>query len=294
MSIPYYMVDVFAERKYAGNQLAVLRTGSLSDDEMQQIARETKFSETTFILRDEPRDGGYDVRIFTPVYEMPFAGHPTLGTAYVIQQHIIGQPVDTVVLNLKVGQIPVKFHYEEGVPGELWMTQKAPTFGEIIPPERIMASLGLDASDLDPRFPARLVSTGSWFAIAPLASRDAVKKARVHFDPQYALQQETSAHGILLFCAEPYEAGNTLNARGLFAGALDSDEDPATGSANGCLAAYLVEHRYFGGESIDIRVEQGYEIKRPSILMLRAAREGGTIRVQVGGRVVPVAKGVWG
>ena len=269
MSIPYYMVDVFAERKYAGNQLAVLRTGSLSDDEMQQIARETKFSETTFILSDEPRDGGYDVRIFTPTYEMPFAGHPTLGTAYIIQQHIIGQPVETVVLNLKVGQIPVKFSYVDGAPDELWMTQRAPTFGDIIPPERIMASLGLDAGDLDPRFPPQLVSTGSWFAIAPLVSRDAVKRASVHFDPQYALQRETGAHGILLFCAEPYEAGNTLNARGLFAGALDGDEDPATGSANGCLAAYLVEHRYFGGDSIDIRVEQGYEMKRPSILMLR-------------------------
>jgi trans-2,3-dihydro-3-hydroxyanthranilate isomerase len=294
MPIPYYMVDVFAERKYAGNQLAILRTGDLSDAEMQQIAFETKFSETTFILSDTPREGGYDVRIFTPAYEMPFAGHPTLGTAYIIQQHLIRQPVETVVLNLKVGQIPVKFSYVDGVPGELWMTQRAPEFGALIPPERIMASLGLDASDLDPRFPPQLVSTGSWFAIAPLASRAALRKARVHFDPQYALQQETGAHGILAFCAEPYEAGNTLNARGLFAGALDSDEDPATGSANGCLAAYLVEHRYLGGDSIDIRVEQGYEIKRPSILMLRAEREGATIRVQVGGRVVPVAMGTWG
>jgi trans-2,3-dihydro-3-hydroxyanthranilate isomerase len=294
MPIPYYMVDVFAERRYAGNQLAVLRTGALSDAEMQTIARETKFSETTFILADAPRDGGYDVRIFTPEYEMAFAGHPTLGTAYIIQQHLIRQPVETVILNLKVGQIPVRFSYVDGAPDELWMTQKAPTFGEIVAPERVMASLGLGAGDLHPTFPAQVVSTGSFFVIAPLASRDAVVRARVQYDALYALQRETGAHGILIFCDEPYEAGNTLNARGLFAGALDGPEDPATGSANGCLAAYLVEHRFLGGDAIDIRVEQGYEMKRPSILMLRAGREGETIRVQVGGHVIPVARGEWG
>jgi trans-2,3-dihydro-3-hydroxyanthranilate isomerase len=294
MSTPFYIVDVFAKRRYAGNQLAVLRSGAFSDAEMQEIALETKFSETTFILFDQPREGGYDVRIFTPVYEMPFAGHPTLGTAYIIQQHLIGKPVERIVLNLKVGQIPVDFTYENGEPVELWMTQKQPQFGDSIAPEHLAAALGIEAGDVDARFPVQIVSTGSPFLIAPLVSRAAVKKARVQFDKLAAIQRQLDVHGVLIFCNEPYEAGNTLNARGLSAGALEGTEDPATGSANGCLAGYLVKHRYLGGDSIDIRVEQGYEMGRPSILMLRAAAEGDGIRVQVGGSVIPVARGDWG
>ena len=119
------IVDVFAEEKYAGNQLAVVRYGrDLSDVTMQKIAREVNFSETTFITSDQEHDGGYDVRIFTPKEEIPFAGHPTLGTAYVIRKEIVTRPVDQVLLNLKVGQIPVSFSSED----ILWMKQKEPTF----------------------------------------------------------------------------------------------------------------------------------------------------------------------
>ena len=119
MPIPFYIVDVFTQRKYTGNQLAVLRTGALTDEDMQAIALETHFSETTFILSDQAHKGGYDVRIFTPEQELPFAGHPTLGTAYIIQQQIIGQPVERVTLNLAVGQIPVTFSYRDGQPDML-------------------------------------------------------------------------------------------------------------------------------------------------------------------------------
>ena len=111
--LTFYILDVFAEEKYAGNQLAVVRdAGGLSDAEMQKIAKEMNYSETTFILSEQPRGGAYDVRIFTPEIEVPFAGHPTLGTAFVIQQEIVGEPVEVVNLNLKVGQIPVTFNYD--------------------------------------------------------------------------------------------------------------------------------------------------------------------------------------
>ena len=122
--LTFYIVDVFAEEKYAGNQLAVFRNArALSDIEMQRVAKEMNYSETTFILSDEKRDGGYDVRIFTPEKEVPFAGHPTLGTAYVIQREIVKEPIETVVLNLKVGQIPTTFSYSEEHGDVLWMKQ---------------------------------------------------------------------------------------------------------------------------------------------------------------------------
>ena len=124
----FYIVDVFAETQFAGNQLAVFRDGNnYSETEMQQIAKEMNFSETTFIDSDEMRNGGYDVRIFTPAEEIPFAGHPTLGTAYIIIREIIEESVASVALNLTVGQIPVEAVYKEGDLDTLWMTQKPPT-----------------------------------------------------------------------------------------------------------------------------------------------------------------------
>ncbi|MFC2142747.1 PhzF family phenazine biosynthesis protein, partial [Acidobacteriota bacterium] len=123
----FYIVDVFAESKYTGNQLAVFRNGSgYSDSQMQQIAKEMNYSETTFIISDESRDGGYDVRIFTPAEEVPFAGHPTLGTAFVILREIASRPQEKIVLNLPVGQIPVTFDYSGDEPDLLWMQQKPP------------------------------------------------------------------------------------------------------------------------------------------------------------------------
>ena len=128
----FYLVDVFGQEKYAGNQLAVfMNAGGLSTAEMQKIANEMHFSETTFILSSEKRNGGYDVRIFTPNSEIPFAGHPTLGTAYVIKHFMEDDKEDKVVLNLKVGQIPVSFK-KDGDQEMLWMKQVPPIFGPII------------------------------------------------------------------------------------------------------------------------------------------------------------------
>lgn len=288
---PFYIVDVFAEEKYAGNQLAVVRDAkALSDIEMQQIAKEMNFSETTFILSDQKRNGGYDVRIFTPKEELPFAGHPTLGTAYVIQHEIIREPVETIILNLKIGQIPVTLNYSGEQIDILWMKQMAATFGRIFEPEQISQVLGLNKSEMDDRFPIQEVSTGLPFIIIPLKTLDTLKQAKVSKDKYFELIKDTQAKAMLIFCPETYDKENDLNIR-VFADYYGVPEDPATGSANGCLAGYLVKYRYFGNDQIDIRVEQGYEIGRSSLLYLRAKDKGEKIDVSVGGKVEMIAKG---
>ena len=287
----FYIVDVFAERKYAGNQLAVFKgVKNLSDKQMQQFAKEMNYSETTFILSEEKRNGGYDVRIFTPEHEVPFAGHPTLGTAYVIQQEIVKEPVEKVALNLKVGQIPVTFKYSGQQVDIMWMKQINPIFGEVFNSKPISQALGLKETNINDRFPIQDVSTGVPFIIVPLKSLTAVKQARIDKDRYFELIKNTQAKAILVFSPETYNKENDLNVR-VFADYYGVPEDPATGSANGCLAGYLVKHRYFGDDRIDIRVEQGYEIGRPSLLFLRAEDKEGKIDVLVGGKAIMVAKG---
>ena len=287
----FYIVDVFAETRLSGNQLAVFRDCTkLSTASMQRIAQEMHYSETTFIRSEEPSDGGYDVRIFTPNYELPFAGHPTLGTAYVIQSRVIGKPVEEVTLNYKVGQIPVTFSYSGASADVLWMRQKPPTFGRSFERNRIAKVLGLKSSYIDRKFPAQLVSTGIPFVIVPLTSLKAVRQIAVDRAALADLLKETETTLIFVFCPETYSKRNQLNARGL--GIPDTiPEDPATGSANGCLAAYLVRHRFFGQPEVDVRVEQGYEMGRKSLLYLRAKETPKGIEVNVGGRVAFVASG---
>jgi len=289
--LAFYIVDVFAEEKYAGNQLAVFRGAkALSNTEMQRIAKEMNFSETTFILSDEKRDGGYDVRIFTPATELPFAGHPTLGTAYVIQNEIIKEQVDKMVLNLKVGQIPVTFSYDGKHADILRMKQLNPIFGQTLDADLISEVLSLDVRNIDERFPVQEVSTGVPSIMVPLKTLDALKRARISRDRYFRFIKDTQAKTILIFCPETYKEGNDLNVR-FFADYYGVPEDPATGSGNGCLAGYLVKHRYFGKDQINIKVEQGYEIGRPSLLLLKAEEKIEGIDVYVGGKVIMVAKG---
>ncbi len=285
----FYIVDVFAERKYAGNQLAVFRqAGGLTANEMQSIAREMHFSETTFILSEQPVNGGYDVRIFTPKEEVPFAGHPTLGTAHIIHSQIAGNSASDITLNLKVGQIPVSFAAD----GYCWMKQVPPDFGPTHEAQALADVLGLDASDIDPRVPIQEVSTGLWFFIVPLKSIDALKRSRVDLDKYYRLIDGARSKGILVFCPETHEPGNDLSVR-VFVDYYGVPEDPATGSANGCLAGYLAAHRYFGQDKVRLRAEEGYEIGRPSLLLLRGEQNGERVDVWVGGKCVIVAHGEW-
>ena len=282
----FFIVDVFTVgRKYTGNQLAVY-LGNPPAALMQQLAKEINFSETTFVTSEAPENGGYDVRIFMPEVEVDFAGHPVLGTAYVIQREIIGRAVDEIRLNLPVGQIPVQF----GADGVLWMRQNPPVFGPTFAAADLAQILNVEEADIDTRFPIQEVSTGMAFALVPMVSLAAVNRAWVNLNRLRAMLGAHDAIAPAIFCAETLAAENDIHVR-VLDDIYGAPEDPATGSANGCIAGYLLAHRYFGGDSIDLRAEQGYKIGRPSLIHLAAEREAGEIVIRVGGRVEMVAQG---
>lgn len=287
----FYILDVFAETKYAGNQLAVVRgAADLTDTEMQQIAKEMNYSETTFILSDEMENGGFNVRIFTPAEEVPFAGHPTLGTAYLIQQEIIGHPVPEVVLNLKCGQIPVAFTYQDGQPDVLKMKQLNAAFGRTFDTDLICEIIGVERRKLDERFAIQEVTTGLPFIIVPVKTLDTLKQVRIAKDRYFELVKFTEAKAILVFAPETETPGNNVTSR-VFCDYYGIPEDPATGSANGCLAGYLSKNRFFDSDQLNIRVEQGAMVGRPSLLLLEAKEVEGVTEVYVGGKAVLVARG---
>ena len=282
-----HIVDVFARERYTGNQLAVVESeGTMGDEEMQAVAREMDFSETTFV---ESREDPYRVRIFTPEAEVPFAGHPTLGTAHVVRERVADGHPEEVVLDLNVGEVPVEVRERDGRE-TLWMTQQPPAFGETLSHDRLAGVLGLSADRLDAGWPVQVVSTGLPTVIVPLVDRGALTDIDLDRGAYDDLTGDREAKLVHAFCADPRDPGNDLAVR-MFAPAYGVPEDPATGSANGCLAAYLARHAYFGSGVVDARVEQGYELGRPSLLYLAATDRGDDVRVEVGGRVVDVARG---
>ncbi len=287
--LSFYLVDVFAEHKYQGNQLAVFtNAGGLSGTEMQNIAHETNFAETSFILSGKKEDGGYDVRIFTPDYEVPFAGHPTLGTAYIIRTEIEDSRSEKINLNLKAGQIPVIPDKE----GNLWMKQNQPHFGQCVGLDTIAEILGITVNDIDKRFPVQEASTGLASVIVPLNTLDAVKRCRIHHDRYSRFLKEGLKDILLVFTDQTYHSENTLNVR-VFTVDTGYPEDAATGSANGNLAAYLLEHDYFSSARLQYDVEQGYEMGRPSLLKICANKSGKLFDINVGGKVILTARGEW-
>lgn len=283
----FHIVDVFARERFSGNQLAVvLLHESMDKTDMQRIATEFHFSETAFIALHESAGNRFRVYIFTPAGEIPFAGHPSLGSAHVIREEILGGGVDEVVLELESGLVPVRFDSD----GLVWMRQMEPVFGEEHDRSAIAPILSLEAGDIDSRYPVQNVSTGLDFIVVPVKTLKAMKDAAI--DPQ-EFRRHFSARDrkpLFLFCPETYERENRLNCR-MFDDVLGAFEDPATGSANGCLAAYLAQHGYFGSDSVDISVEQGFEIGRKSILYLRSRIDGGSFNIEIGGRVFAVADG---
>ncbi|WP_336326439.1 PhzF family phenazine biosynthesis protein [Halovenus sp. HT40] len=285
MTRQFSLVDVFACERYAGNQLAVITDATdLDTEEMQAIAAEMDYSETTFVT-GEQRDGAWPVRIFTPTDEVPFAGHPTLGTAAVIRDRLADGDPEEVVLDLQVGHVPVGRESDQ-----LWMHQQPPEFGDRLAHDDLAAVLGLGLDQLDPDYPVQVVSTGLPTIIVPLRDRDALTGIDLNLDAYDDFVENREAKLIHAFCPDPREPEDDIAAR-MFAPALGVREDPATGSANGCLAAYLSAEEYFGSPTVEARVEQGYELGRPSLLQLRANPDGESIAVEVGGQVVPVARG---
>jgi trans-2,3-dihydro-3-hydroxyanthranilate isomerase len=294
----FAQVDVFAENPLEGNALAVFADArGLSTAEMQALARETNLSETTFILPRPPeieRERGVQVRIFLTTEEVPFAGHPTLGTAsWLYWNHPILRGAEQITLDLGIGPIPVRFTPPQpGEPGVFGtMKQNDPTFGEIqsskADREALAAALNLSVDDLDPDLPAQVVSTGMAFCIVPLLSLEVA--ARLRISPSTARTYLNRIGAKFFHCITRAHAssGADWHARMQF----DTGEDPATGSASGCTIAYLVRHGVAAsGQSIVI--EQGIEISRPSRIHVSAAIEDNTVtKVFVGGRTIPVASG---
>jgi trans-2,3-dihydro-3-hydroxyanthranilate isomerase len=271
----FKIVDVFTERPLAGNQLAVvLDAEGLDPASMQAVAREFNFSETTFVTSSQEQGCDWRVRIFTPLYELPMAGHPTIGTAVVLRQE--GRIDSEVVLELGVGPTPVAFDSE----GLAWMTQPEARFGQEVEDRELLASaLSLTAQDLRHDLPAQVVSCGNEFLFVPISSLEALGRMRVNmavWEQATSIMQRGGVFGFF------ETARGRVRAR-MFAPTMGVPEDPATGSAAGPLGAYFARH--LGVTSL--LVEQGVEMGRPSTLHVDAT----AARPRVGGRAVTVASG---
>lgn len=291
MALRFYIVDVFAERPYAGNQLAVVvGADDLSDETMQQIAAETNYSETTFVGSAPEHDQGYRVRIFTPAREIAFAGHPILGTAWVVRHHVMQEASDPVRLNLAVGQVPVTFESTAGGREVAWFLAPPVLLGATCAAERIAAALGVSPEDIETKAPVQQLSAGTSAMIVPLRSLKALRRSYLDLEAFAPLAGEGFPPLIYLFCSETHHRENDLCAR-FFFDAHGVREDPATGNGAAFLGAYLLEHRFFPGSDLSLRIEQGYEIRRPSLVMLRARIVGRSREVSVGGQVLPTVQG---
>jgi trans-2,3-dihydro-3-hydroxyanthranilate isomerase len=293
----YSVLDVFAERALEGNPLAVFHDArGLSDAEMQALARETNLAETTFVLPADPdaevRDG-VRVRIFTTQEELPFAGHPTLGTAtWLYLNHPMLRGAEAITLQLNVGPITVRFvtpvEGETGVRGA--MRQNDPVFGKVYDRGDVAHALGLRKDDLSAEHLPQTVSTGLPFCVVLLASLDAAAHVEVSQREAQALLEGDEAK--FFYCIAPAGAhaskeGPHWHARMQFYGG----EDPATGSASGCCIAWLVKCG-LAHSGVPVVIEQGVEIQRPSRIMVQAEVEGGRVgAVEVSGRTIPVAEG---
>lgn len=286
--IPFYIADVFGIKKYSGNQLAIFPDAKeIAESEMQQIAREINFSETTFITSTDIAKKTFDVRIFTPNNEVPFAGHPTLGTAFILFKDYLKPEDNELILNVKAGKIHVTRK------GEIvWMQQIQPEFGPQFNNITLARILNLNENDIDTNFPVQQVSTGLPFIITPLKSIKALKQAKVKKDLARELLADSKVKELMVFATEGYSNTDTISSR-VFVEEFGIPEDPATGSATGCLAAYLLKYNILSSDKIETSVAQGYEIGRPSRLYIKASFTNNSYQINIGGQVNIISKGMW-
>jgi len=284
--------DVFSSRALEGNSLAVFFDArGLTDAEMQSIAQEMNLSETTFILpRDSEteRERGVRVRIFTVQEELPFAGHPTLGTAFALRGESAAKEI---ALELNVGKVPVGFEDAPGQAAFGEMTQIDPVFGMQHDREAVARATGLRTEDFDASLPIETVSTGLAYTIVPLKSLAIIQELRVDMNRASEYLEKTGGKFLYFVSRETVDPAARLHARMLFY----NGEDPATGSAAGCTAAWMVAH---GVAEPDQRVliEQGIEMRRPSRIFVRASRrnessDNRVVNVRVGGNAIEVMRG---
>ena len=295
--IPYVQTSVFVDDRqpFGGNQLATYwnkkANKDLSKEEMQAMALEMNFSESTFIMEATTKDCLSKVRIFTPAAEIPFAGHPTLGTAFVLRlKGILESGKKTALLQLGVGPIRVDFLENDNIR----MIQPAPVFEKPIDDlSRVAEAIGLDLSEIDPDLPVQVVSTGFPYIIVPLKTLSTVKRATPIPEAFQTDLTSFSTKQVLIFSTETSFSDSHVHAR-MFAPEVGVVEDPATGSAAGPLGAYLEKHGVLQNHQFGepISIEQGYEIKRPSKLIARIPDKD-MAEVHVSGKVRLVAEGTF-
>ncbi len=281
MEIPFYQVDVFTNRIFGGNPLAVFTNGqSFAEEDLQKVAREMNLSETTFVYPSSTDNADFDVRIFTPTSEIPFAGHPTLGTTYVLRKYssVTANPLK---LNFKTGIISVCAEEDK-----IYMQHpSAQILHELSPSEKVAEALGLPIRALNTNLPIQVVSTGFPALLVPIDSISDINKISLNSQTLNEVLEPLGIDMIYPFCCETRSPENTLHARA-FAPNLGIPEDPATGSVAGAIGAYWA--RVNNGKEVNILIEQGYEMQRPSLIYVSVSKDN---KIRVGGQCKPVFTG---
>jgi trans-2,3-dihydro-3-hydroxyanthranilate isomerase len=285
MSLPFYIVDVFADEKYAGNQLAVfLDAGNLSSVEMQKIAREINFAESTFITKLDAEKKIAEVKIFTPAHEMQFAGHPIIGTAWVLMNKVFENSPENIKLNVPIG--PISIQKAEDL---IWLKAAQPKFWDTFSKEDFSSFSNLKSHDFENQFPIQEVTTGSAFVMVGLSSKRALENLVLDKDKtdEWLKKHCKTSHRALYFY---YLEGSKIFSRMLCVENNQLVEDAATGSASTCLQAFLL--KYYAPE-IEMTNYQGDYIGRPSQIYFNGKLADNQFEINIGGKAQFVAKGEW-
>jgi len=284
----FFQVDVFTDRVFGGNPLAVFpESVGLNEAAHLQITREMNLSETTFVYPPQSPEADFRIRIFTPGKEIPFAGHPTLGTAHILWETEKFSPEkQSMVLEMDAGLIKVSKKQEN-----FFMDQPLPEFGDTVESvNKVVQALSIDPGEIDSRFPLQIVSTGFPALYVPSTTLSAVRRVQLNLTSLKEVLEKVDM--IYVFTTETLEPDSTVHSRS-FAPFIGIPEDPATGSAGGAMGAYLVQHKMI--EALDpssIVIEQGFEMNRPSIIQVNVGQVNGEIHsIQVGGQAVTVFEG---
>lgn len=293
-ALDYFLLDVFTDTPYGGNPLAVFtQSAGLTAAQMLKITKELNLSETVFLGEAQSEEADLAMRIFTPGKELPTAGHPTIGTAFLLlaSQLIKPKQHSKLVLEQTIGNINIQFKKEGDTITELLMEQPLPTFEETFRDKDLVASLlGIHAEDIYENYPSRIVNCGNPFLIIPVKHLETIKKIHLNTDLYKDILDEIDITGILPFTLETQETGNIAHSR-MFAPQLGISEDPATGSAHGPLAAYLYNYQLADISTLK-QCEQGFEMGRPSYINIQIiATEGKIEKVLIGGKSVIMGKG---
>ncbi len=298
MKVPFIQADVFTDRAFAGNPLAIIPDGSgLSTEQMQAIAQEMNLSETTFVLPAEDPSATIRLRIFTPVKELPLAGHPVVGTCFILAQRgrlPLEEGTNRIFQECGAGVLPVDIHVREGKIARVYMTQASPQFFRSTTSRQLLAAaVGLDEDRLLPDgLPAEVVSTAIPQLMVPAQGLKDLEAIELDLVAMRKVFQTMETDCFMIFTRQTVQPNSTVHAR-MFAPELGVPEDPATGSAGGALGAYLVRHGVLNANpTAHLIVEQGYEMGRPSTIYVEVdATADGPTEVRVGGTAVEVAEG---